>query len=268
MPMRNASAAASSAVPSTFLQRPAWRLVLAGLVVYFIFLIVNLPASVLFTQLAKRGIQASTITGTLWHGRAGNVQVGVLQLGTAEWQLRFLPLFVGKLAADVKLTPVKGFAQGAVSLSLGGTVVFNEFSASLPLESVVGAGGLPGGWTGTVQAKLGRLVLKDNWPVAAKGTLDIIDLAGPARQPINIGAYRVTFAGEQQKDVLTGALQDAPGAAIAVNGTLKFAAGRSYELDTLVAARPNTPESIAQSMQALGPPDAQGRRPFSVAGSM
>jgi len=266
---RNTVSAAQSRTPG-LLSRPVVRWIIIGLVVYLTFLIINLPASLLFSQFGKRGVQASTITGTLWHGRAANIQAGVLQLGNAEWQLRFLPLLSGKLAVDVKLTPVKGFAQGRVSISLSGAIAFNDLSASLPLESIVGAGGLPGGWVGTAQAKLSELVLKDNWPIGAKGTIDVIDLTGPTREPNNIGAYRLTFNGSSagKKDELVGSLQDLPGAAINVVGTLKLGAGHSYELDTMVGPRPNTPHSIADGMQILGAPDAQGRRPFSVAGTM
>ena len=40
------------------------------------------------------------------------------------------------------------------------------------------------------------------------------------------------------------------------------------KLDAQVAARANTPPNIAQGMQILGAPDAQGRRPFSVSGTL
>lgn len=257
-----------AAPPSRLWSRPLYKWSFAALAVYLAFLIINVPAGVLFSQLSKHGVQATAINGTLWHGQATNVQAGVLKLGNAEWQLRFLPLLGGKLAADVKLTPPKGFAQGRVSVSLAGVVRFTNLAASLPIESIVGEGGLPGGWVGTAQAKLDELVLKDNWPIAAKGTVDVVDLTGPTNEANNIGAYRLNFAGDTKNTELIGTLQDMPGAAIGVTGTLKLATGHNYELDTLVAARPNTPQSISQGMQILGTPDAQGRRPFTVSGTL
>jgi hypothetical protein len=193
----------------------------------------------------------------------------VLNLGNAEWHLRFLPLLTGKLGADIKLVQPNGFADARVAVSLSGRIVLSNVSASLPLQSIVGSGGLPGGWVGTAQAKIAELVLMDGWPVSGQGTLDLIDLTGPARQPSNIGAYRIKFpAANAPADTLMGSLEALQGAALDVTGTLKFAADRSYQLDTMVAARGNAPQNLAESMQYLGSPDAQGRRPFSVSGTL
>ncbi len=244
-----------------------WLLI--GVGAYLLFVLVTLPATLLSRQLAKHGVRSAGVSGSVWHGQVTGLQAGVLNLGNAEWRMRFLPLLTGKLAADVKLTQANGFAQARVSAALTGRIALTDVSASLPLQSLVGSGGLPGGWVGTAQAKFSELVLKDNWPVSAQGTLDIVDLTGPAGQPNNIGAYRLQFpAPNAVADTLTGALEDLDGAVIDVTGTLKFAADRSYELNTLVAARNTTPTNIAESMQVLGPPDAQGRRPLSVSGTM
>ena len=96
-----------------------------------------------------------------------------------------------------------------------------------------------------------------------------MDVTGPANEPTNLGAYRVTFpATESTATSLVGDLQDLHGASIAVSGKLILNPDRSYQLNTNVAARANTPDSITKGMQFLGEPDAQGRRPFSASGTM
>ena len=250
-----------------FNSRRSW--IVAGIAVYVLFLLVTLPASLVSARLAKRGVMTSSTSGSVWHGQVTGLQVGVLNLGNAEWHLRFLPLLTGKLAADIKLVQPNGFADARVAASLSGSIVLSDVSASLPLQSIVGSGGLPGGWTGTAQAKIAEVVLKNGWPVSAQGTLDLVDLTGPARQPSNIGAYRIKFpAANAPADTLMGTLEALQGAALDVTGTLKFAADRSYQLDTMVAARGNAPQNLAEGMQYLGSPDAQGRRPFSVSGTL
>ena len=126
-----------------------------------------------------------------------------------------------------------------------------------------------GGWVGKAQAKFSELELKNGWPVQASGTLDLVDVTGPVSQPNNIGAYRLKFpAPSSGNDGLLGTLESQPDAALDVMGTLKFAADRSYTLDTQVAARPNAPKNLVNLLQYLGAPDAQGRRPFSVSGTL
>lgn len=246
------------------------RLLLAGLGLYLLFLLITLPATVLTAQLARHGITAVSTSGSVWRGQVAGLRVGVLNMGNAEWDIRWLSLFAGKLAADVKLTQANGFAQGRIGLGLTGSVTLSNVSATLPLQSIVGSGGLPGGWTGTAQAKFSEVVLKNAWPVTAQGTLDVIELTGPARQPSNLGAYRLTFPADNADagDALLGKLQSLQDAALDVTGTLKFSPDRSYLLDTMVAARSNAPPNMVQGLQYLGSPDAQGRRPFSVSGTL
>lgn len=245
------------------------KYLLAGVGAYLLFLLVTLPASLLSARLARHGIQTSSTSGSIWHGEVTGLQAGVLNLGNAEWRIRFLPLLTGKLAADVKLTQANGHAQTRISTGWSGRITLSDVSASLPLQSLVGNSGLPGGWVGTAQARFKELVLDHAWPVAAQGTLDLLDLTGPSRQPSNIGAYRLQFpTANASENALTGDLQSLNGAALDVVGTLKFASDRSYQLDAMVAARGNAPPDLAQSMQMLGTPDAQGRRPFSVAGTL
>lgn len=252
--------------------KPLWKLAAIGIAVYLIFLVATLPASAVFNRLSARGVNAVAVSGTVWNGHAAGLQAGVLSLGDVDWKLKFWPLFVGKAAADLKLKRPDGFAQAAVSAGLSGRIVLRDVNAALPIDAVVGSSGLPGGWKGQAQAKLSELVLEQAWPVAAKGTIDMVDLTGPAQQPANIGTYRVSFPGGQSadkapKNALVGTIEDLQ-AAISVSGTITLSPGRNYLLEMLVAARPNAPDAVKDGMQFLGAPDAQGRRPFSVSGTM
>jgi hypothetical protein len=63
-------------------------------------------------------------------------------------------------------------------------------------------------------------------------------------------------------------VSDAGNGPLQINGTIKLKADRSYELDALVGAKPNTPQNLLRALEFLGPPDAQGRRQFSMAGAL
>lgn len=246
--------------------RSKW--LLGAVLAYALFLVATLPASVLSKSLASRGIVASSFDGSLWSGRATALRAGVLNLGDVQWQIRFLPLFTGRLAVDLSSKQDNGYFTGRLALLITGSVVLSDVSASLPLQTLFGNGGMPGGWTGILQARFERIQLDNRWPAEAMGSLDVIDFTGPASEPSNIGAYRIAFPADGSNDQqLLGTLNSRDGAALGVVGTLTLKADRNYQLDTFISTRTNTPASLAKLLEGLGTPDANGRRPFSLAGS-
>ena len=50
-------------------------------------------------------------------------------------------------------------------------------------------------------------------------------------------------------------------------GTLAFTGEPGYVIDGKVTTRADTPPALARQIAFLGTPDAQGRRPFSIAGT-
>lgn len=244
-----------------------WPLAVLGVLAYVVFALVTLPASVVVSRLAPYGIQAAGVTGTAWNGSAQVVQIGPTNVGALTWNLHVLPLFTLRAVADVKVQRSDGFAQGTVSAS-GTRIELENMSAALPIAA------LPpqvtqGGWTGSINARFAELVLENGWPTNANGTLEVVDLTGPARKPVNIGSYQVKFPAEQSApDGLVGALNDT-GGPVQITGTILLkAADRSYLLEGLIATKPDAPPDFAKTLEFLGEADAQGRRQFSLSGTM
>jgi hypothetical protein len=82
-----------------------------------------------------------------------------------------------------------------------------------------------------------------------------------------MGSYKVTFPPGQTTEELAGTLADL-GGPLAIAGALRLKPDRSYVIEGSIAARPEAPQAISDSLQYLGAPDAEGRRPFSIAGTM
>jgi general secretion pathway protein N len=242
-----------------------WPLGVLGLLAYLVFAVTTLPASLVLARFAPL-VNASGVEGTIWKGRAPLIQVGSANLGALTWDLHVLPLFMARLQADVNLTRSDGFARATVLVMRGNRIVLKELTASLPL-SALPANIAPGGWLGTVNAKLSQLDLQDGWPRSIDGTADIGDLLGPASRPSKLGSYKVTFPSGSGGDEIVGGLSDA-GGPLEISGNIRLKADRSYVVDGVVAARPDAPKSMADSLQYLGPPDAQGRRQFSFSGTL
>lgn len=245
----------------------AWRFVTLGVVCYIGFALVTVPAGVLLSRLESMDVRAVGVTGTAWKGNAAALQVGSTSVGAVSWDLHVLPLFMGRLQGDVKVTRPDGFVQARIQGARSGTLTFNDLTASLPLASV-GAGSMATGWNSTINIKLSELALTQGWPVRANGTIEVIDLTGPANRPANVGSYKLTFpAASPSPDTLVGALQELNGP-LQVAGTVQMKNDRSYVIEGNVAARPDAPRSIVDALQYLGAPDPQGNRPFSIAGTM
>jgi general secretion pathway protein N len=248
-----------------------WPLVALGIGAFVLLALVTLPAKIALQWLAPDGVGVAGVSGTLWKGGAQVVQIRDAHLGSVEWDLHLLALFTARMSADVKLTRTDGFAQTALTLTPGGTVSFEQFTASLPLGALP-AGVVPGGWTGTLNLKFDELTIESGWPVTAIGKIEVRDVTGPASQPINRGSYQVTLPAEgtpaaDQGNSLNGALSDI-GGPLQVTGTVQLKPDRSYLVEGLIATRADAPADVVKTLQFLGPADAEGRRPFSLAGTL
>jgi general secretion pathway protein N len=245
-----------------------WPLLALGLLAYLAFVIVTFPASVVTSRLTPLGIYLGGVEGTAWKGRAQVLQVEKTSLGSLTWDLHGLPLLRGRLVADVKLARPDGFAQSQVTATLGRQLELRDLSASLPLSAFPLAAGVAGGWSGGLKLKFNEIVMRNGWPLSVDGRLELMDLTGPTRNPSNMGSYKISFApGLKETESLVGALTDL-GGPLDVAATVQLKPDRSFLVDGLVATRGEAPEQLARSLQILGSPDAQGRRPFSLSGTM
>lgn len=246
----------------------ARRLIALGVGAFIVLFVVTFPAQIVTSRLSTFGIVLNGVSGSLWQGRAASFQGGGISLGEFTWDLQVLKLLTGRAAASISLRQNAAFATGEVVALPTGRVKLTDFSASWPLVRLSG-GGIPAGWTGTLALRLDELDLDNGVPQGITGTIDLLELVGPANRPAALGSYRVTFptpgsnAGAGQ---VVGALQDLDGP-IAMNGTVTLGPGRSYELGGLIATRPGAPADVVNALQYLGEPDGEGRRPFSVAGT-
>ena len=243
-----------------------WALVALGVVAFVLFALFTLPAQVVLSRLESAGVHTAGVRGTIWNGEAQVLVVSGVRVGAVKWDLHVLPLFAARATADLKITRVDGFLETHLTAAPSGRISLSDLTGSLPFSA------LPPdairGWAGTVNLKLAALTVEDGWPVAAEGVVEAIDITGPPNKPANMGSYKVTFPPEAAAgDTLTGQLADI-GGPLQISGTLQLrAADRSYHIDGMIAARPDAPREVLNTLQYLGPADEQGRRPFGTEGT-
>lgn len=243
-------------------------LIIFGLLAFIAFAIVSLPASVLFGFLQGQGVTAAGTQGSVWKGRAQMLQIHGTNLGAIEWDLHALALLGLKLKADVTLTRAEGVAQTTVSLRSIEVITFEDLNANLALTALSGLA--PPGWGGTVNLRFQELQLDNGWPRVANGTAEILNLTSASQASALSGSYKITFPSttvDPGEGVIAGDLVDL-GGPLQLNGELQLRPDRSYLLTGMVAARPEAPPNLANQLQILGEPDAEGRRPFSLEGTL
>jgi general secretion pathway protein N len=227
-------------------------------------LLVRLPAR-WGLALAPAGVSCEQPSGSVWSGGCKGLHVEGLVLESATWQLHPLALLRMQLRLELQVDDARVAGHASVALSPGGHVEAHDLQAHLPIDP----GFLPlfpRGWGGTLLLALDGIQLLNGKPESLHGSVHASALRRFA-PPMEFGDYALRF--EQPPDATNrqvGQLTD-EGGPLALSGQLQIGSDGQYELNGLVAARPEAAPELAQDLQVLGPADAEGRRAFSLSGS-
>jgi general secretion pathway protein N len=102
--------------------------ILIGILLYLVFLIALLPASVVVALAPMpKGVNVGGVSGTLWQGQAQTVQINERQLEQVRWDIQALKLLTGAVVADVQVGGRSSALQmkGELGWSLSGARVAN-----------------------------------------------------------------------------------------------------------------------------------------------
>lgn len=252
-------------------KRP-WWLIAVGLAAALVIALATLPAQVLRAPLSSQGLDAAGYSGSVWRGNARGLAWRAVPLGDVDWSVAPLELLRGRLGGALRLTRPDGAAAAVVSLGLGGQLRLTEVTADLPVELLSSLPiGMPRNWQGRLSARLDEVIVAGGWPTVLRGSLDMDRLIAPPPRNISIGSYRVEMpdpqAGGTPDGTLTARVNDKEGP-FSFEGRFTLGADRSFLLEGSLAPRGNTPPPLLRSLELLGPPDARGRRPVSVSGTL
>ncbi|HEY6484310.1 MAG TPA: type II secretion system protein N [Steroidobacteraceae bacterium] len=244
------------------MNRAIW-LTIVGVLAFCAILIARLPASWVVPG-HSANFACADAQGTVWNGTCVGASVQQQAIGDVSWQMHPARLLAGKLDATVILTRPAGLARARVELGLHDELTAREVRADLPLDRTL-IPQLPAGMHGHIHANLALLRVVGRTVKAVEGTIEARDLeqgAGADTQPL--GSYSLEFPAGADNRLPTGALRDL-GGPLEVQGSIRLTPEPGFDLQALVKARADAPAELAREIQYLGSPDAQGRRPFSLA---
>ena len=242
---------------------PQRGLILVGVATLVIGLIAMFPARVAYQWASAPLVSMRGIEGTIWRGSASEFGTNGVYLSNLTWQIKPFQLFAGKAAYIISGTPVSGFLDSEISISLGGKVTLRDLAASLPLQMIERAANVPG-LRGNASLQFERLELVGGRPAALDGTIDVANLVVPMLSRASLGGYRAEFF--TQNNGIVASVEDTDGV-IDLAGSLQVDLTGAYAFLGKVKAKSNTPESITRQLKYLPPADESGQHELRLEGS-
>ena len=240
--------------------------VAAGVAAFLVCLVAMMPAQQLASRLPA-GVELGGVDGTIWSGKARSLAVNGRALGALDWTCRPWPLLVLEWSCTVSLAPAGGRVAGDLSGDFGDEVVGRSIRGRLPIAAFEGIA-TPRGWTGELELDVAEIRLIGTRPAGASGTLLLRALRAPGEGGELLGDFELVVGeGSVGTEALSGRLRDL-GGPLRVRGSIELGQDGRYLLSGEAAPGPGAGPAIFDTLRFLGPPDRQGRRPFTIEGSL
>lgn len=238
-------------------------LILLGVVTMAVVLIVSFPARVAYHWAASPLIKMSGIQGTVWNGSARRFSTNGVYLRDLKWQMRPLQLFTGRALYHVSGSPVSGFVESEVAVSLGGSLTIRNLTAAVPLQMFADAANIPG-LRGGANLKFERLEMVSGRARAMDGSVDITDLVVPMVSGASLGGYRAEFF--TQNNGIVASVEDTDGV-VDLAGSLQLNPDKSYAFLGQVIAKPQAPDNLKNQIKYLPATNDRGQHELRLEGS-
>jgi general secretion pathway protein N len=240
--------------------------VAAGVAAFIVCIVAMVPASQV-TRRLPADIRLEGVAGTIWSGRARMLVVQDHALGALRWSCRPWRLILLEWSCRVALSPPGGELEGDLAARAGGELLARHVRGRLPIALFEGIA-TPRGWTGVLELDVGEVRIVDRRPAAASGTLFVRSLRAPGPRGERLGDFELVVGeGTVGGEALNGRLRDL-GGPLHVRGAVELREDGSYLLTGDAAPGPGAGPAIFDTLGFLGPPDSQGRRPFTVEGTL
>jgi general secretion pathway protein N len=243
------------------MKRAVWITLLA-ILAFAVILIARMPVSWV-AGFIPRNVSCAELAGTVWNGSCNGLIAENVQVGNASWDLRPFALLTGKLAGYVEVTRGPNYVRGDVSASRN-VITAQNLQADMPLDPTL-ISQLPRDLSGVVRANLASIRLEKGIITSVEGLIEAHNLVQRSGgQRLELGDYSLTFPAADPAKEPVGELRSLSGP-LNVEGTLNLTREPGFVLEGLVSSGPDASPQLVQELSYLGSPDAQGRRPFSVA---
>jgi general secretion pathway protein N len=236
------------------------HLLIVGILVLLTGLLIHAPAAVVYAwTLGARTdlpVRVHGIRGQLFAGSAAQLSYGNRPIASdLHWKLRPASLLLGRAAFHVRSGGAPLLFDGVLASGLGGTRV-SGLKASGELRALAALAGqsfIP--VNGQAGIDLDHLLLKDQWPHAAEGRIQLLSLSWALGQPVVLGDFEAQLRSEDGN--IIAAVTTLSGV-VDVLGDARLNTDRSYAVDLRLRPRTDAPPMLINMLQSLGPADSEG----------
>ena len=229
--------------------------------------LVTCPAQFAYRLVADRlgAVKLGGISGSLWQGHAGSVQVFGVELGILDWQLQAAPLLHGVAAAHLRLSGGDIAAAGDVSSQLSGVVDIANATVSAPARLAAPALDIPAlQLLGELDISISQARLRQAWPESASGTAHWRNAAVAGAAQAQLGDLEATFASATD-GTISGVVHDL-GGPLQLNGRFSVNGG-SYDAEAKLSPRDGNAQ-VGEALRYIGEPQADGSSLLKIHGQL
>jgi len=246
--------------------------VIAGVLVFLIWLIVTIPARLVLAHVSNAVpmFYAEGVSGTIWSGSAARVSITAPgfnhELGETRWQLHPLSLLGGRVALTLDAKNGRDHIASDAAITLGGRIILKNTELNLPASIIRSWYPIPAQVDGLLSLQLKSLSFANAAIDDLDGVLTWqdaqVDFAGA---PVKLGSI-VAKLGMGDKGEYKVALSDL-GGPLGVAGQLLVApTERNWLADLKVTPKAGFDPAVAGMISQFGAKDPSGAISFKQSG--
>ncbi len=239
------------------------------LAAYLGFLLATLPVGWVYQLVVPDNLPArlTGLSGSVWAGRAENLESGAFRLGPIRWSVRWRSLLSLRAEVDYRFGPEPPLPDRPVSHGSGrlgpvdpATVRMETVKADLVLADLAPlAPIIPAGLPGRVRVDLQRFVVTDaDFPLReAVGTVELLNLGSGPPMGVTLGNFHMVVKTPETGEIRVR-INDDNGPLI-TNLTLRLSADGSYRLRGTLTPRNAGDRNLQSLLRFVARPETGGR---------
>lgn len=227
---------------------------------YLLFLLLQLPAAMALRVIQglapESAITFQQLQGSAWRGSATRVGTGRVTLASLNWEIRVLPLLLGRIEYRIEASADSLSLEGNIGTGLFSDPYLEDMRGRISSDQAGELAQLPFVKTdGVLEIGLEYLAVKRRFPTRVQGEL----LWREARitAPYQIALGNILFAPGMTDETLVVAISS-QGGTTRIDGSFALDPQGAYQIQGTITPAPDMDHNLVSMLNSMGRRDADG----------